>query len=239
MQLLVSVADACEARAALLGGADVIDAKDPRGGAVGAVAPSALRAIRDAVRCRRPLSAALGDVAHERTAARAARAAASLGVHYVKIGFQGIRDAAIARRLATAARDGAGACTRVVLVAYADWRRAESLSPPELAALAAEAGAAGVLLDTAFKNAGLFELLPPQAVRGWVAAAHVAGLFAALAGSLRGRDLAVARDVGADIAGVRGAACVGGRTGRVSRARVAALSALAGGAPVALSSALV
>src|SRR5207247_7885882 len=71
----------------------------------------------------------------------------------------------------------------------------------------------------------------PAAVAAWVAAAHAAGLFAALAGGLSGPDLARARSLGADIVGVRGAACVGGRTGRVSRARVAALRALAGAAP--------
>src|SRR6266849_1060268 len=43
--------------------------------------------------------------------------------------------------------------------------------------------------------------------------------------------VARARSLGADVVGVRGAACVGGRTGRVSRARVAALRALADAAP--------
>src|SRR2546427_8160121 len=61
MQLLVSVADASEGRAALLGGADVIDAKDPREGALGAVRPEVLGELRAAVGAGRPLSAALGD----------------------------------------------------------------------------------------------------------------------------------------------------------------------------------
>src|SRR2546428_6224759 len=47
--------------------------------------------------------------------------------------------------------------------------------------------------------------------------------FAALAGSLQGTDFATARELGADIVGIRGAACVGGRTGRIRRARVARL----------------
>ena len=53
MRLLVSVADAAEARAALAGGADIIDAKEPRHGALGAVAPDVLRAIRNAVGAER------------------------------------------------------------------------------------------------------------------------------------------------------------------------------------------
>ena len=102
-----------------------------------------------------------------------------------------------------------------------------------LGEIAAIVGAAGVLMDPAFKGTGLFELVSRDSVASWVAAAHGAGLLAALAGGLEGPDLQTAREAGADIAGVRGAACDGGRTGRVSVARVAALSALAGFARLA------
>jgi uncharacterized protein (UPF0264 family) len=229
MRLLVSVADAREARAATRGGADVIDAKDPRSGALAAVSPQALAAIRGVVPTARPLSAALGDAADELAIEGAARAAAAQGVTFVKVGFAGIARERRARRLAAAARRGAGERTAVVLVAYADWRRAESLAPERLVAVAAEAGArgGGVLLDTAYKEAPLFALCRPVEAGAWVAAAHAAGLFAALAGSLSGADVVVARALGADLVGVRGAACAGGRrTGRVSRARVAELRAL-------------
>src|SRR6266436_521775 len=57
MQLLISVAGPADARAALLGGADVIDAKDPRHGALGPVTLHRLAAIRAAVGGARPLSA--------------------------------------------------------------------------------------------------------------------------------------------------------------------------------------
>jgi len=239
MRLLVSVADRREARAALRGGADVLDAKDPRRGALGAVRWDVLAAIRDAVPSACPVSAALGDASDEHAIARAARAAADLGVSFVKVGFAGLVAEGRARRLARAARRGAGERAAVVLVAYADWRRAQSLAPERLLAAAAAAGAAGVLLDTAFKEAPLFALASPQSVGAWVAAAHAAGLLAALAGSLRGSDFATARALGADLVGVRGAACVGGRAGRVSPARVAALRALARAAPQSLVAAFV
>src|SRR5206468_6613096 len=112
-------------------------------------------------------------------------------------------------------------------------------SPGALLELAVEIGAAGVLLDTMAKDAGLFMLLDPTTVGEWVAAAHAADRLAGLAGSLRGTDFATARALGADLVGVRGAACVGGRTGRVSRGRVAALSALARAAPPLAVTALV
>jgi len=232
MQLLISVAGPVDARAALRGGADVIDAKDPRHGALAPVPLHRLAAIRAAVAGARPLSAALGDAVSDEALAGAVAAAARLGVAFVKVGFAGVRSEARARRLAVAAQragtDEGG--TRLVLVAYADWRRAESLAPRRVVAVAADAGAAGVLLDTATKGVPLFTIESPASVARWVAAAHAAGLFAALAGGLSGPEFARARALGADVVGVRGAACVGGRTGPVSRARVAALRALAGAA---------
>ena len=232
MRLLISVAGPAEARAALRGGADVIDAKDPRRGALGPVPLRRLAAIRAAVAGARPLSAAVGDAAGEEALAGAVAAALSVGVAFVKLGFGGVMSEARARRLAVAAerRVRTGVGTRLVLVAYADWRRAESLAPARVVAVAAEAGAAGVLLDTANKDAPLFTIESLASVAAWIAAAHAAGLFAALAGGLSGPEFAHARALGADVVGVRGAACVGGRTGRVSRARVATLRALAGAA---------
>jgi uncharacterized protein (UPF0264 family) len=233
MQLLISVDGPAEARAALRGGADVIDAKDPRHGALGPVSPRRLAAIRAAVGSARPLSAALGDAASAEAVAAAVARAASVGVAFVKVGFAGVTSAARARRLALAARRRAEGETRLVLVAYADWRHAYSLSSACVVGVAADAGAAGVLLDTARKAAPLLAIESSASVGAWVAAAHAAGLFAALAGGLSGSDFAIARALGADVVGVRGAACVGGRTGRVSRTRVAALRALAGAAPPA------
>ncbi|MGH8059229.1 MAG: (5-formylfuran-3-yl)methyl phosphate synthase, partial [Candidatus Entotheonellia bacterium] len=44
-RLLASVRDAAEARAALQGGADVLDAKEPSAGPLGACTPAVLHAI--------------------------------------------------------------------------------------------------------------------------------------------------------------------------------------------------
>lgn len=229
MRLLVSVRGPVEARAAVAGGADVVDAKDPALGALGAVPTDRLAAIRRAVGAARPVSAALGDARDEATVTAAVTAAS--GVAFVKLGFGGVTSESRAERLAHVARRGGGVTTGLVLVAYADWRRATSLAPDRLLAVAAETGAAGLLLDTAWKDAPLFALVSPGAVASWVAAVRATGLFAALAGSLSGGDFATARAIGADLVGVRGAACIGGRRGRVSQARVAALQRLVRAAP--------
>jgi uncharacterized protein (UPF0264 family) len=222
MRLLVSVRDARDARAAVRGGAEIVDAKDPRRGALGPVTPRTLARIRAAVPPGIPVSAALGDAAAERVVPR--------GVAYVKVGLPDVRDAEHARALAHRAAQGAAeAGAELVLVAYADASRAGSLPPLAVLDIAAAAGARGVLLDTAFKDRGsLFDILDVARVAQWLAAARATGggLFTALAGSLGEPGLRTALALGADIVGVRGAACDGGRTGRVSVARVAALSAL-------------
>jgi hypothetical protein len=228
MRLLVSVSDIDEARAALEGGADVIDAKDPAAGALGAVSVGTLRGIHAAIGGRAPVSAALGDAADERDVETAVEAFASTGVTFVKLGVGTIADASRVTALLAAAVRGArtagpGRCG-VVAVAYADAGRAAGLGPAALARLAADAGASGILVDTQDKRGpGLTGLVTKAALTTLVRGAHDAGLLVALAGRLAADDLPHVREAGADIAGVRGAACEGGRTGRVSAALVRAL----------------
>ena len=227
MQLLVSVADADEAAAAIAGGAHIVDAKDPARGAMGAVDPQALAAIRARVGLRAPLSAALGDAASEAQIEADVTRCAGLGIAFVKIGFAGVASLARVERLAAAAQR-ATPCS-VVLVAYADAGRVGAPDPEALLDVAARSGA-GVLLDTADKaGPGLIDLFTPIGLAEWAARAHRMGLQVALAGRLTRDDLARARDAGADIAGVRGAACEGGRRGRVSSAKVRELVDLVGG----------
>jgi uncharacterized protein (UPF0264 family) len=109
----------------------------------------------------------------------------------------------------------------VVAVAFADADRALGLAPFALVSEAARAGADGLLLDTADKSGpGLRALMDASALAAFVSSVREAGLFVALAGQLGVTDLPFVRDAGADIAGVRGAACEGGRIGQVSAERV-------------------
>jgi uncharacterized protein (UPF0264 family) len=225
MKLLVSVTSAIEAKAALDGGADLIDAKDPSRGALGVVPLPTLRAIVSTVGGARPVTAALGDAFDEATIEREASGFAAAGSRLVKIGFAGITDTARVTRLTAAAVRGvaASATTGVVVVAYADANQS-GVERGTYVDIAAQAGAVGVLLDTMDKQGpGLTRLVTGRALTSWVKQAHDAGLIVALAGKLTADDLALVRDTGADIAGVRGAACDGGRLGRVTSTRVRAL----------------
>jgi uncharacterized protein (UPF0264 family) len=239
MRLLVSVAAAAEVAAALEGGADLIDAKDPRLGPLGPVSIDALRQIHAACARTRPVSAALGDATNEAAIEDDARTFCAAGAAFVKIGFAGIASGVRIKALLTAAVRGARATATVrstpdsphesgvIAVAYADADRTATIAFADLISLAARAGAAGVLLDTADKRGpGLRALVAPDALAAWISRAHADGLLVAIAGRLTADDLPFVREAGADIAGVRGAACDDGRTGRVVSDKVRALRAL-------------
>src|SRR5512138_3215996 len=230
MQLLVSVSDGAEASAALAGGADIIDAKDPAAGVLGAVSSRVLREICAIVGGSRPVTAAIGDAADEGAVERLVHEFASAGVTLVKVGFAGIESASRIASLIEAAVGGASAATNgrcgVVAVAYADPGCDCGISVPRLMNTAARAGARGVLVDTNDKSGPrLCQLAAPLTLARWAAEAHDLGLTIALAGKLTADDLHVVREAGADIAGVRGAACENGRAGRVSADSVRKLAA--------------
>jgi uncharacterized protein (UPF0264 family) len=191
------------------------------------------REIRALVGDTRPVTAALGDATDAISTERAARESAGAGARFVKIGFAGIESAEKVAEIIAAAVFGSRAVsiekTGVVAVAYADAARVSSVAFEDLLAVAALGGAEGVLVDTADKRGpGLRQLVTPETLSRWIADAHDAGLLIAVAGKLTADDLPVLRDAGADVAGVRSAACDGGRTGRVSADRIRALRAACG-----------
>ena len=228
MQLLISVANAREADSAIAGGADIVDAKEPLAGPLGAVLPAVLREIVEAVALRTPVSVALGDAPvgrfrdgeADRIVLLRARDAARDGADYVKLGFAGTPSPERAAAFLAAAKRGAhaiGQHVKVVAVAYADAAAARSVPHDTLLDVAVQTGCAGVLVDTFDKSAGgLFDLLPFREVARWVQRTERAGLIPALAGKLDAEGVATARTLGAHIAGVRGAACRHGRNGQVS-----------------------
>jgi uncharacterized protein (UPF0264 family) len=221
MQLLVSVRAGDEVAAALAGGADIIDAKEPGRGSLGPVSPEVLQAIAARVPKSVPLSVALGDFTAP-NALRHAVAGAKLpgrrSPTYLKFGFAGQRSEAVAASLVAAAQDAAAATPvppLVVPVAYADHVCAGSLAPEVLLRTAVAAGARAFLIDTYMKDGrGLLEWIALERLRTLSTSARSAGLLLAIAGSLD--PAALDRVAGiADVVGVRGAACRGGRAGSV------------------------
>lgn len=230
MQLLVSVRSAAEVGPALSGGADIIDAKEPLRGSLGPVSPSTLAEISALVPPACPFSLALGDLGNPE---EAISAFASLvppvrtAPTYVKLGFAGVRSPRIVSGILTtavAALADKGSTALLVAVAYADAERAGTLTPELILGYALGAGATGVLLDTHTKDGmGLLDWITPAALAAWVASARHEGLLTAVAGSLTLEDVEIVAAARADIVGVRGAACQGGRQGQVRANRVRAI----------------
>jgi uncharacterized protein (UPF0264 family) len=232
MRLLVSVTDAVEAARAVAAGADIVDLKNPAEGSLGAPRPSTIVQVREVVSADAPLSVAIGDMPHlPGTAALAARGAAACGAAFVKLGLYGSSTESDAVELLRAVRAAVADETgvEVIAAAYADAERMPSrpLPPHLIARVAAEAGVAGCLVDTGVKDGrGLLEWLDRDALARIAAEAREAGLLVALAGSLTAEDLDVVAAAGADIAGVRSAACRDGRRdGALDPARVRDLRA--------------
>lgn len=229
VRLLVSVRSADEVRAALEGGADIIDAKEPNAGALGPVRRDLLPALLSAVPRSWPVSVALGEAGTPVEAAQAIRAV-PLGsgdaARFVKLAVRarasGSSVSAILAAAAAAARDHPSHPS-FVAVAYAD-AYGPSTAAAELAAFvdrAFAAGAAGVLVDTERKDGpGLVDRVPLDHLARWVAYAKGLGLLVAVAGRIGLRDLPALCSIGADVVGVRGAVCVGGRSGRTDAALV-------------------
>lgn len=211
MKLLVSVVSADEARRALAGGADIVDVKDPREGALGAPAPRVLSEVVTAVGGAAPVSVALGDLpALPHTAALAARGAVACGAAYVKVGLRGVRDLDGAVAVMSAVLDAVGDRAGVIAVAYADARALDppALDPEFLPVVVERTGIAGALVDTFVKDGrGLYGWLSESEVADLIARTRAAGGTFGVAGQLRLGDL---HRVDADIAGVRSAVCRGG-----------------------------
>lgn len=216
MQLLVSVLSVREVEAAVDGGADIVDVKDPAEGSLGAPRVHTVRRVRAATPPGVPVSVAIGDMPDlPGLAGLAAAGAASCGVEYVKVGLMGsVTPAAAGELLASVSsavretRPG----TMVMAAGFADAARVGALPVEHLVAAALAGGADGCMIDTAVKDgSSLFDALAEAALARFVASCREAGLLCALAGSLRPEHLPELAALGPDIIGVRGAACAGER----------------------------
>jgi uncharacterized protein (UPF0264 family) len=170
---------------------------------------------------RIPLSAALGDpIVAERVRRAVARCDLPIrdAPFYAKLGFAGQLSVPRVTGLieaALAAAAGLAARPIVVPVAYADHGRAGVPAPEQLLRAAMETGARALLIDTHTKDGrGLLDWLDLEAVHRLSERARAAGLLFALAGSLQSAAVTLLAG-SADVIGVRGAVCRGGRAGVV------------------------
>ena len=218
VQLLVSVRDVPEALAAVAGGADLIDLKEPNTGALGALPLHVVHEVVQALRAAghtHPVSATVGDWALDARDAvlEQVRATAACGVDVVKVGIPRC-DGATALLAALA-----GSPAPVVPVFFGDERLGEALL-----ALACWLPFPALMLDTADKRAGsLFDRLDAATVRHFISRVQGAGRLAGVAGSLQPSQAGLLRELAPDYAGFRGALCESGRGSSLQPQRVQAL----------------
>jgi uncharacterized protein (UPF0264 family) len=212
--LLASVRSEEEARLAMTGGADIIDLKDPRAGALGALPLVDIETIVARVRAigTKPISATIGDLAEGQMdeMVRRVKLTAATGVDFVKVGIA----PGLHARAALAQLADLGVAVVPLFLADAGLDLA-------LVAAACEHGFPIVMVDTADKDRGtLFDCVAHTTLRQMLDAVHAAGARAGLAGSLRAEHVPALCRLRPDIAGFRGALCDGARTGRLNADKV-------------------
>lgn len=210
-RLLISVRDADEAAAALAGGADLIDIKEPANGPLGRADWPVAASIVEAVAGRAPVSAACGEL-------ELSPLPVVPGLTLVKFGLAGWAD-----------RDWPSAWQRIrlswscgaVAVAYADWQLCDAPPADEVAAIAIRDRFDAFLIDTFEKNGRtLLDNMDLPVIARLTRQCQTAGVPVALAGSLGLSEIERLRDVHPDWIAVRGAACRRGRGSKVDVDRV-------------------
>jgi uncharacterized protein (UPF0264 family) len=216
--LLVSVRSVEEAQAALAGGADLIDVKEPTRGPLGRAEHGVIAAILAVVGGRVPVSAAMGEWVDW------SGGPIPENLTFTKWGLARLKKEATApvfrlRILRNVANS--------VLVAYADGCRVGSPAPELLARTASDLKFPAFLIDTAIKDGtALLDWIEPATLaRTRFQLAH-AGVPMAMAGSLDAERIRKLAPLVPDWFAVRGAVCDGGRNGTVSEAKVRELKAI-------------
>lgn len=224
MRLLVSVRDAEEARAALAGGADIIDAKEPALGPLAPVSRAMLQSICASVPVTVALSVALGDaqpLALEAVVASVAPLRRRVALYFKVAVISAAPDEA-GDGIAAACRmlEGRADRPRLVVARYVD-QPSDATDLSRWIAVSAAAGARGLLVDTSRKDGpGLFGSVGAPSLAALREQASRHGIWLAVAGGVTITNLAQLAVVGPDVLGVRGAVCQGTRTDTLSAALV-------------------
>jgi uncharacterized protein (UPF0264 family) len=218
--LMVSVRSASEVEAALVGGADLIDVKEPSKGALAPAEAEVVAGVIAKVKGKVPVSAALGEWSPN--AITEAHWHLELKLNYVKWGLAGYtpkpgwgEDLLDTRRELPLGME-------MVAVAYADWERAKSVPPAELAKFAKRFRFKAFLLDTWGKDGKtLLDFIPAPEVAELTESLKRSSITVAVGGSLRPEHLKQLKGAAPDYYAVRTSVCAAGkRDGVIDTARV-------------------
>ena len=224
MELLVSAINLKEAEEATLGGADILDVKNPKEGSLGANFPWIIKEISDYAKNNIIVSTTIGDVPYKPgTVALAALGSAVSGSNYIKVGLYGPQNyeesLEVMQAVVKTIKDYDSSIT-VVSCGYADAYNIESVLPEDIPQVAYDSGCDLAMLDTYVKDGHrLTDHLSKEELNQFVESSHELGLKVALAGSVNIDDVPMLKSINCDIMGVRGCVCSGGdrNTGTIDR----------------------
>jgi (5-formylfuran-3-yl)methyl phosphate synthase len=226
-KLLVSVRNVSEAHAAIAGGTDIIDVKEPARGSLGMADAETIadiaRTVSKDTKESPPVSAALGE-SREWLAGEHSTAICD-SLTYTKLGLAGLASSNDWKRDWMTARGRveyrSQTAARWIAVAYVDWQSAESPPLQEVIDAAGETDCVGVLFDTYQKDGhSLLDWLTLPELSRLVATIQAAGMLAALAGGLQREHANLLAGIGADVLAIRTAACEDGRNSTVTASAV-------------------
>jgi len=218
--LLVSVRAVDELEAALSGGADLIDVKEPAKGALAPAEAEVVAAVIAKVKGKVPVSAALGEWSPN--AITDAHWHLELKLNFVKWGLAGYSSRPGWGEDLLDTRRELPVGMEMVAVAYADWERAKSIPPAELVRFAKRFRFKAFLLDTWGKDGKtLLDFATPGEIGDLVESLKRVEMTVAIGGSLRSEHVKQLKGVNPDYFAVRSSACAAGkRDGVIDAARV-------------------
>lgn len=200
--MLASINSVDEAQLILNTSVDIIDLKQPKQGALGALSIATVKDIVLLVDNIKPVSATVGDIPMQpEMVFNAVVAMAGTGVDYIKIGFFPGGDwKKTLFKLSSITQQG----QKLIAVLFADTQ-----FDINTIALLKTSGFSGVMLDTMNKsNGSLTQVMTLAEINKFVTAAKDAGLMCGLAGSLKANDIPVLKNLKPDYLGFRGALCI-------------------------------
>lgn len=229
-RLLVSVRDAREALAALDGGADLIDVKEPYRGALGAADADTIAEVVRTIAARVPTSAAMGeliDLADDVAESVSSHARRFPATDFAKIGLAGCQGLADWPKHWRSVLVQLPPETQRVAVVYADWESSGAPEPFAVLRHAIALDCRAILVDTCDKaHGGLVNLWTSTYLARFLTAIRVERLLAVVGGSLTASTIPSVAALRPDYIAVRGAACRGDRSSEIDATLVRQLANL-------------
>ena len=200
-RMLASVTSKEEARIVLNAGVDIIDLKDPKLGALGALNLNTIRSIVCLVDNFLPTSATIGDIDPDNPELMSRIiATANTGVDYVKIGLFGKN---VTENFLNSINESSKKGIKIVVVFFA-----ENITKISELETIMRSNVKGVMIDTEDKsNQSLCTLIKYDVLDKFIKLAKTNKLITGLAGSLNHNDIDVLLPLEPDYLGFRGALC--------------------------------